>query len=145
MIFSETSPAVNKADIEQIEKDLGIVFPNDFVRHYLQHNGGYPEADTYKWHNGESTTVNTFYSLKYEGFGKIEDTYENLVLAEKYLPSGLVVFATDDGGNFFCVSVREEDYGKVYYFNNDHYDVIKPEAALTLLEDAFADFIAHLS
>lgn len=145
MSFLETSQAVSKADIAQIEKDLGIVFPNDFVLHYLQYNGGYPKADTFKWPNGESTTVNTFYSLKYEGFGKIEDTYKNLVLTEKYLPLGLVVFAIDDGGNFFCVSVREKDYGKVYYFNNDHFDATKPEAALTLLEDGFADFIAHLS
>lgn len=70
MIFLETSTAVNKADIEQIEMNLGIVFPNDFVLHYLQYNGGYPQADTYKWPNGESTTVNTFYSLKNEGFWK---------------------------------------------------------------------------
>lgn len=67
------------------------------------------------------------------------------MLIENHLPPGLVVFATDDGGNFFCVSVREQDYGKIYYFNNDHFDVTKPEAALTLLEDCFANFIAHLS
>jgi hypothetical protein len=35
MIFFETSPAVNKAAIAQIEKDLGIAFPGDFnLFHY---------------------------------------------------------------------------------------------------------------
>lgn len=145
IVFSETSPAVNKADIAQIEESLGIVFPGDFILHYLQYNGGYPEADTYNCLNGETTTVNTFYSLKYEGFGKIEDTYVNLVLSEKYLPTGIVIFATDDGGNFFCLSVRENDYGKVYYFNNDHFDKTNPETAMTLLENGFTDFIAHLT
>ena len=145
MIFLETSTPVSKTDIEQIEITLGIVFPKDFVDHYLVYNGGYPQPDTYKWSNGASTTVNTFYSLKYVGFGKIEEAYENLVFKEKYLPLGFIIFATDDGGNFFCLSARQIDYGKVYYLNNYHYDITEPELALTLLEDSFSDFIAHLS
>lgn len=145
MIFLETSPAIDRAYIAQIEKELAITFPSDFVLHYLQYNGGYPEADTYKWANNESTTINAFYSFKYEGFDRIESVYENLVLTENHLPLGIVPFATDDGGNFFCISVRNKDYGKVYYFNNDHFNVANPETALTLLEETFARFIENLS
>ena len=145
MIFLETSQPLTRADISEVEKELGIAFPNDLVMHYLNYNGGYPEGDTYQWKSGEVTTINTFYSLKYDGFGRIETTYKNLVLDENYLPIGIVPFATDDGGNFFCISTRGKDFGNVYYSNNDHYDIEDKESALSLLENNFTNFIDKLS
>jgi SMI1 / KNR4 family (SUKH-1) len=145
MNFLETSPQLSRADISEIEKDLSIVFPNDFVSHYLKYNGGYPEGDNYSWKTGGTTTVNTFCSLKYEGFGNLENTYKNLALLENYFPLGIIAFAVDDGGNFFCISVRKKDFGKVYYLNNDHYEVGAEESALTFLENTFTDFLDGLS
>jgi|SRR5450432_1666277 len=96
MKILETSQTLNRADISEIEKELSIVFPDDFIAHYLRYNGGYPESDTYDWRDEGATTVNTFLSLKYNGCGNLENTCRNLALLENYFPRGIVAFALDD-------------------------------------------------
>jgi hypothetical protein len=85
-----------------------------------------------------------FFSFKFEGFDQIENVYENLTVALRYLPVGMVPFANDNGGNFFCVSARAKDFGQVFYCNNDHYVKGDPESPLVHLEDSFNDFLAKL-
>ena len=68
-----------------------------------------------------------------------------MVLLENYLPTGIVPFANDDGGNLFCISARQQDYGKILYCNNDHYEVNDREKCLTLIEENLFDFLKNLS
>ncbi len=146
MNFLETCPALTRADISEIGKDLSIVFPDEFIAHYLKYNGGYPEGDTYSWKTGGTTTVNTFFSLKYDGFVNLENTYKNLALLENYFPLGIVPFAVDDGGNFFCISARKIDFGRIYFLENEHYNIQNKELEyLTPVENSFKDFIDGLS
>jgi len=145
MIFLQTSPQLTLTDIAKIETELSIFFPPEFTSHYLQYNGGYPERDVYAWAGGGTTTINTFSSLKYRGFSSVEDTNKDLILLENYLPTGIVPFATDDGGNFFCISARLVDFGCIYYCNNDHYNIYNHEECLLLLERSFKTFIENLS
>lgn len=145
MNFLETSQALNREDIAKVENELDILFPKDFVSHYLEYNGGYPEYDQYTWPDEGTTRVNSFFPIKYDKFGKIETVYHDLVIIEKYLPKGVVPFATDDGGNFFCISTRDKDYGNVYYVNNDNYDPNDVDSAFSILEASFKQFLDKLS
>jgi hypothetical protein len=147
MKFLEISDTLLSDDVKVIENELKVTFPQDFVEHYLEFNGGYPEKDKFLWDKNDhniTTTVNTFFSLKFEGFGNIEFIYQDLVLNKKYLPNGIIPFASDDGGNLFCISCRDEDYNCVYYCNNDHYNTNNNEAHLTLLNKSFNDFLNNL-
>lgn len=145
MKFVETSRALDKADLDSVEQEFAIVLPPEFKEHYLNYNGGYPEKDTYTWPNGERTTINAFASIQAEGFSSLEEMYRDMVIRESYLPVGIVPFATDDGGNLFCISSREQDFGAVYYHNNDHYNIDNKEEALTLLDRSFKHFIDNLT
>jgi len=146
MKFFETSTSLKSEDFEEIEQALNIDLPIEFKEHYLNYNGGYPENDIYTWANGGKTTINAFASLKYPSLGiSLEDTYRDLVLLEKYLPIGIVPFATDDGGNFFCISVRDKDFGAIYYCNNDHYNIKNKEECLSAIDKSFKHFINNLS
>ena len=145
MNFLEASKPLNDSDIRQVENDLGLSFPIDFKKHYLKFNGGYPEKDTYKWKDGSITAINTFSSIKYEGFNSLEETYRNLILSGEHLSTGIVPFANDDVGNLFCISTRKDDNGSVYYCNNDHYNTENKEECLTLLETSFSSFLENLS
>ena len=144
MIFHETSDAITSEEISNIEDRLKINFPEEFKEHYLKDNGGYPERDSYPWTDSSSTTVNTFLSMKYEGFGNLENTYINLILDKKYLPKEILPFAIDDGGNFFCISSRSEDYGAIYYCNNDEYENDEVEVPMKPVEKSFNEFINKL-
>ena len=144
MNFIETSKALDEADIFNVEKVLGFELPSEFKEHYLEYNGGYPESDRSNWKDGSTTTINTFASIKYDGFSHLEKVYKNLAIEELYLPEKILPFATDDGGNLFCISAREKDYGCIYYCNNDHYNVNHKEECLTLVDKSFKGFIANL-
>jgi cell wall assembly regulator SMI1 len=144
MNFLETSPPLDLNDLKQIEDKLAIQFPEDFKSHYLLHNGGYPSNDNYRWRTGGITGINIFFSFKSVGHQQVEEIYENLVITEKYLPVGIIPFASDNGGNFFCVSAREQDYGQVFYCNNDHYVNGNPESPLVFLENSLNDFLDKL-
>ena len=145
MKFIGTSEAIKKTDFGMIEQELNIVFPQEFKEHYLIYNGGYPENSFYRWPDGTTTHINSFSSLKHKGFESIEDSYNNLILMESYLPKQILLFATDDGGNFFCISCRKNDFGYIYYCNNDHYNTEKPEECLSLLDKSFKHFVDNLS
>jgi cell wall assembly regulator SMI1 len=145
MNFRQTSKPVDNSDLESVEHELGIIFPPEFREHYLAYNGGCPGNDIYIWPNGGRTSINIFASIKAEGFINLEKTYRDMVLLESYLPVGIVPFATDDGGNLFCISARQQDFGTVYYHNNDHYNITNKEEALTILDRSFKHFIDNLS
>jgi cell wall assembly regulator SMI1 len=142
--FKEVSDPLTAADLAAIENQLGISLPLPLKEHFLKYNGGYPEKDNYIWSDGTLTTINCFGSFKSKGFFNIEALYIDLVVAENYISSGILPFATDDGGNFFCISCRKIDTGFIYYFNHDHYDVTSKEKALTLVDrKGFSHFIEN--
>lgn len=60
MKFLETSNSLTEADIVGIEENLQIKFSEDFKKHYLEYNGGYPENDKYSCKNNDTITLNTF-------------------------------------------------------------------------------------
>ena len=41
-MFEKMSKALAREDIMEIEANLGISFPEDFIEHYLLYNGGIP-------------------------------------------------------------------------------------------------------
>lgn len=43
-MFEKVSKALTRADMAEIEANLGLAFPEDFVGHYLSYNGGIPTA-----------------------------------------------------------------------------------------------------
>lgn len=145
MNFLKTGPSITLEEIKEVENKLNINFPREFIDHYLKYNGGVPENGKYLWPEGGKTKIR-FSSIKYEGFvNNLEESYEDLVLTESYLPSGIVPFANDEGGNLFCISTRKEDYGVVYYCNNDHYNTSNKEECFTQLDKSFRHFIDSLS
>ena len=144
MNFLRTSEPINAADIVNIENCLDVEFPDDFKEHYLTYNGGYPEKDSFIWPDGGITTINSFSSMKHKGFVNLENVYNQLILSESYLPKGIVPFAADDGGNMFCISCRNKDYGMIYYCNNDQYNVNETEECLSAISSSLHDFINNL-
>ena len=145
MVFFETSDSLKPVDLENVENEFGIIFPADFKKHYLKYNGGYPEKDEFTWEDKSTTTINTFFSIKYKGFSNLEAVYRQVTIDDPYLPVGIFPFAVDDGGNFFCISVRLNDYDCIYYCNDDHYESMEEEGYLELLTTGFGKFLDNLS
>ena len=57
----------------------------------------------------------------------------------------LIPFADEDGGNLFCFSVRESDFGAVYYYDHEFEYGEDPEEHITWLAESITAFINALT
>jgi cell wall assembly regulator SMI1 len=142
--FENTDAPLSAAEIAQIERDLGFVFPTEFRNHYLQHNGGQPEPN--RLDSGDSAyVVHEFMPLIADdpSTGTLSESFQNLKEQDTdFFPKHLVPFARDEGGDFFCFSIREKDKGSIWKFNMDYYD--DPSRNCTYLTANLTEFLDKL-
>lgn len=67
-----------------------------------------------------------------------------LLREDEAIPNRLIPFADEDGGNLFCFSVREEDYGAIYYYDHEFEYGEDPEDHVTYLAESITIFINSL-
>lgn len=63
---------------------------------------------------------------------------------EKIIPTWLIPFADEEGGNLFCFSVREKDKGAIYYYTHEFEFGDNPENHIVYLTQSLFDFINSL-
>lgn len=144
MKFLEVSKELTETELKEVENQLNISFTNDFKEHYLKNNGGYPVKRFFLWDDGAKTRINHFFSIKYKGFSQLEDAYDDLLITEQILPMGFLPFASDDGGDLFCVSTLPGSYNEVFFCDMHHYDEEVTKNYITPIAKSFKDFIENL-
>lgn len=143
MLTNQIVPNNKKAyidDLEELEKRYNFNFPNDLKSFYLQYNGGRPKRTRVTLQVGDwksNTRLNKIYAL-YELEKKLKDIYEDWWI-EEFIP-----FASDEGGDDFCFSTRDFDYGCIYFFMSDCLDDENPENALIKVGENFTQFINNM-
>jgi hypothetical protein len=144
--FSGASEPVSAAEIADTATALGVVIPEEVARHYVEHNGGTPARPCWEQNDFEPLCIAEFLPIRHatEDGSSVETSYANGV-KKGFLPRGLVPFAVDWGGNYFCF---DED-GRVYFFAVDAWsDRLSNEEnqkkAAKLLSRSFKTFIDKL-
>lgn len=117
-IFSQTSQSISELEIREIEKNLNIIIPAEVREHYLMNNGGVPNfrywfVDETIWHR-----IRKFLPMKYPVGGRTIETVYRMGIEKGYLIPGLVPFADDDGGNYFCF----DEEARVFFYAIDAWD-----------------------
>jgi cell wall assembly regulator SMI1 len=145
-LFDKCAKKIDLSEIKAIEKDLNIIFPKDFTEHYLLYNGGVPvNCHYYIEDNDIDTSVSLFYPLKNHietiEINTIEERY--LQFIEKgILPKNFVPFASDWGGNQFCIDIK--DSGTVYLVYMDLGNPLEAEDAIIKIANNFNNFLEKL-
>jgi hypothetical protein len=143
--FLEVSKKLVEPNLKEVEEQLGITFTDEFKEHYLKYNGGYPLKSFLLWpDDGAKTRINHFFSIKYDGFSRLETAYENLFITEQILPEGFLPFAVDDGGDYFCISTLPQYFNQVFFFDMHHYDPDRIDGYITFISASFREFIENL-
>jgi len=119
ILFSKGGVNLSSEDIGDIQQHLNLVLPEELVNHYLIHNGGIPSNSFWILEDGCSLWVKKFLPMKFPvGTGRtLEDSYL-LMVAKNVMPKGLIPFAIDHGGNYFCIDTS----GEVYFYAVDRWD-----------------------
>ncbi|MBD8708750.1 SMI1/KNR4 family protein [Pseudomonas sp. CFBP 13711] len=108
--------------------------PQVFKKIYLHNNGGFPSKTEF---DGDDFcfSIGGFNPIRY-GNPSIESLIKDLNRGDGVMQS-LVPFAYDDNGNTFMLSLRDEDYGKVYLWLQD-------EERMESVISSFDNFVAAL-
>lgn len=132
LILEDSEQALSVQELIEFQDGFGAQLPVAFRQFYLEHNGG-DLSDS----NGDNDfLLGGFTPIKY-GVAPVEVVYRDLVDS---LPSleGLIPFAYDYGGNSYLLSLRNDDYGKIYLYLMD-------EDELAFVCTSFEEFMAELA
>lgn len=139
-------------DLKRLEESLGLVLPEDYKEFLLGFNGGVPvesyvdfEANSLKVPGEE---VKRFYGVGVKPTNDIEHKCRTI---GGYIPEGFIYIANTHGGNFFLISLRNENYGHVFYKDHEiedveDYDPMSGRLPDSIIEVApsFGDFLEML-
>ena len=132
MEFEDKEQQLTSPELIFFLNNSGLNLPESYKNHILDHNGGSPTFPFFK-----TKKIHYFHSIKHGEFETLETILDSLkdVLPENFFP-----FAEDEGGNQFCISLENENNGKVYFCPMDMGEVI-PE----FLSDSFNEFMSALT
>ena len=113
LVLTDTDPAISSEDFLQFEEILGKKLPKSMMDFYLKHNGGQPLVmGVHDEHH--LFPFNSFDSL--EEMRKSLTWYDDEAVPAGFRATDLLHFAYDPGSGNYALSLREEDYGKVYFY-----------------------------
>ena len=113
LVLTDTDPAISSEDFLQFEEILGKKLPKTMLDFYLKHNGCQPQVrGVHDEHH--LFPFNSFNSL--EEMKKSLTCFDDEVVPEGFKATDLLHFAYDPGSGNYALSLRAEDYGKVYFY-----------------------------
>lgn len=115
--FTNPGPPLVSADLDEIENRFGFKFPGSFRSHYLKYNGGHPNPNRFVDNKG-TCIIHDFLPLKrsnIKGLSTLEADLQYTKIDRDILPRHLIQFAVDPFGNYYCFSIRREDFGAIYW------------------------------
>ena len=111
-VLDADSP-ISKEDFLQFEEFLEKKLPEAMKNFYLKYNGGQPQVMGV--HDDRHLfPFNSFDSL--EEMRKSMKWFDNEVVPEGFKATDLLHFAYDPGSGHYALSLRAEDYSKVYFY-----------------------------
>ena len=132
LVLTDTDPAISSEDFLQFEKILGKKLPEAMKDLYLKYNGGQPQVRGV--HDDRHLfPFNSFDSL--EEIKKSLTWFDDEVVPEGFKATDLLHFAYDPGSGNYALSLRAEDYGKVYFY------VLEEKAEIYGLWASFEEFL----
>jgi len=146
MIVENPTPSlINDNFVKVLESYFFCKFPNAYRQFLLKTNGGKPTKIYFIVKTTKKLgTVHYFLGIS-------PDRYKGLLEYEKVfcgrIPSNTLAIASDPGGDLILLSVKGQDYGKVYYWDHnwEAEDGQTPDYSnLTLIADSFEDFLSSL-
>src|SRR5438128_2090769 len=113
--FSKRFPAIHEADIQTLEKRLNARLPDEYRNFLLEHNGGEPSPQIFLINEREGTDILRFlFGIGHDEYYSLTDNIEDY---SDRIPANFIPIGCDTFGNLICLSIKGEDVGKVYFWD----------------------------
>lgn len=146
--LSDCSASLTKEDIKSFEIELNVKIPASMRNFYLNFNGGMPSPYCFQPQDEDLdwVEIHTFFPIKErtDAFETIEVIAKD-VWSRNLIPSNLLPFAMDSGGNYYALNLKNK---KIYYYYTDVWDENASreynfEANTQYISQSFNYFINH--
>ncbi|WGH74643.1 SMI1/KNR4 family protein [Tenacibaculum tangerinum] len=144
--ITESAKPVSLDEFNSFINKYNLKLPETYKSFILKYNGGYPKLSAYGNPYEDGSEIDSFYSVTLKDNNEIDDliissrdVIKSHQIMEDNIPSHFYPFADDSGGAKFCLSMRQEDFGKIYLVFLDG-----TSNEPTLICDSFEEFINGL-
>ncbi len=147
MFLTNSDKNITIEEIEEIEKELDIIFPSELKNFYLKYNGGRPNKKFFIIDGFiENYEVISFKSMLENKRDLSILKHYTIGIEKGYLIKNLIPFASTFDGNFLCIN----KVGEVYYYTIDTWDFNLSlsnnlKENLYLLANSFNEFLDMLT
>lgn len=118
--FIHLDKKLTESEVLKVSLELGFVFPDPLMFHFVNHNGGVPVPSVFHDAFMDTVVSETLPLISDSGRGTVVSAYKNLVMAKKIVPARSLPFAVDGGGDFFFCDLNNEDV-RVFFFRSEYY------------------------
>ena len=152
MKIQDSGEKIDRVVLSELEKELNVKLPEDYKKFMIKNNGGTPAEDLafdfldVSTNKKNSSIIQSFFVI-YD-----EETYEDDDLKKSYrilqaygaTPSNMLPLGNDPGGNFICMCISGENYGKVFFADHELEDLETGYMVMSIIADSFSEFIDKL-
>ena len=121
----------NEKEFEEFCSVQKIAFPKAFVDYLRVYNDAELEPNIVRF-PGNECTLRYFYGITQEEYSDIRTVFD---WYSTRLPHHCIPIADPDFGNQICISLEEDTYGKIYFWDHETMDTEEGE----LCKLSFAD------
>lgn len=141
--YTSLGPPLNAQEISEHLAFLPNELPHEYIAFLLTTNGARPRpAD---WIGDERTGTFSIKCLfgvtRPRGFSNLSDHYASCLA--KGIPD-FVSIASEDSGNFVLMSLRDDDYGSIHYWDYCADYALDTAETVIRIADSFTDFVHGL-
>lgn len=115
--LTESEPSATVDQLNEIERKVGCVLPQQYKEFLLAHNGGRPKPSCFKiqwngqeWAEGWDADMIDFFLSVPADFLDYYDTHKGRV------PDDTIPIAYDPGSNLILLGIGENNHGKVFFW-----------------------------
>ncbi len=128
-------------DVRAFEGDHGVRLPADYIDFLLRHNGGRAADAYFEVPGWGDSVIAVFFGIGLSRGSDLARAHERM--SERNLGWCLPI-ASDPGGNYVCLSLRNDDGGTVWFFDHEHDVFEDPAGAMHRLAGSFEEFYLAL-
>lgn len=105
VVWKYVQRGIRLDEVRKVEEEIGVRFPADYVKCVLENDGGHPQPNEVKLPSGHEVVFGVLLSFAED---EVDSLIESYRILEERLPTGVVPFADDPGGNCFCFDFSQD-------------------------------------
>lgn len=140
IIWKYVNEQLTNQEISQVEDQLNIKFPKDYLEVVINNDGGYPSPNDFIL-NHSLETFNNLISFKTTDSSNIIETIEAV---SDRLIEGVIPFGEDPGGNLICFDYRNNTMPTVVFWDHEIAGGGSLDKAISFVCENFTEFMDML-